>query len=519
MSRTHIARLREESTQQSRRRNLLGVGGLLVLSASLALAVYFIVTYLYVALSTIGYPYQLEWMEGAHVEAVYRVYSGQPLYPPPSIDYVPQLYTPLCIWTTAALARVFGVGFFVARLVSFSCICGCALIVFALVRRETKEWVLGLIATGLFLATADAGGQFFHFARVDSFSLLLVLASVYVFRAGSSWRTSIASGVLLWLGFLSKQNIILIAGPMLVVMCLFERRRALIAGATALALASVSLLIGNAVTDGWLLYYVLEVGRKHRTEETVWVTFWTQDIFQIGIAFVSGVVGTALLARNSRSSAAFYGALIAGAIIFSWTLRLHSGGYINVLTPIHCLAAMTAGFAMWQLGAPTRMWSLKFAPWRTLACAALVLQFLLLRYDPATAIPTDSSAGANERFLAELASIGGDVLVLDQGWLPRRAGKRLSGQGMAARDLWRITDEHDLGRVLLRESYNAALARQQFTAVIIGHPRDGKFFLGRFVDLERWYRLDRTLEYDLRPVRGGPMQPRFVWVPKESNDE
>ncbi len=45
--------------------------------------------YLFVALSRIGYPYELEWMEGAHVDYVRRILSGQPIYLRPSIEFTP----------------------------------------------------------------------------------------------------------------------------------------------------------------------------------------------------------------------------------------------------------------------------------------------------------------------------------------------------------------------------------------------------------------------------------------------
>ena len=70
-----------------------------------------IAIYLFVALRRIGYPFELEWLEGGEVEIVNRVVHGQGIYVAPSLHYVPYPYPPLVIWISAVFAKVFGVGF------------------------------------------------------------------------------------------------------------------------------------------------------------------------------------------------------------------------------------------------------------------------------------------------------------------------------------------------------------------------------------------------------------------------
>ena len=43
----------------------------------------------------VGFPLELEWMEGGMLHQARRIQLGQSPYPPPSADYVPFLYTPL----------------------------------------------------------------------------------------------------------------------------------------------------------------------------------------------------------------------------------------------------------------------------------------------------------------------------------------------------------------------------------------------------------------------------------------
>ena len=57
-------------------------------------------------------------METPSIQAVRRILEGQPLYGPPSLDYVPALYGPLYFYVAAGVARVLGPSLFALRLVS-----------------------------------------------------------------------------------------------------------------------------------------------------------------------------------------------------------------------------------------------------------------------------------------------------------------------------------------------------------------------------------------------------------------
>ena len=127
--------------------------------------------YLYVALHRIGYPYELEWLEGGAVEIVRRVAEGQAIYVRPSVHYVPYPYTPLYFWVSGALAHVTGVGFLPLRLVSLLSSLGCCVVLIRIVWSETGDPVAGILASGLFTASFAVSGAWFDIGRVDSFSL------------------------------------------------------------------------------------------------------------------------------------------------------------------------------------------------------------------------------------------------------------------------------------------------------------------------------------------------------------
>ena len=60
----------------------------------IALAIYFVLAYVILALSHISFPFALEWIEGSMLDHVRRVLSGKQLYAPPSVEFVPAIYPP-----------------------------------------------------------------------------------------------------------------------------------------------------------------------------------------------------------------------------------------------------------------------------------------------------------------------------------------------------------------------------------------------------------------------------------------
>ena len=193
--------------------------------------------YLYVALHRIGYPYELEWLEGGAVEIVRRVAEGQAIYVQPSVHYVPYPYTPLYFWVSGALAHVTGVGFLPLRLVSLLSSLGCSAVLIRIVWRETGDLVAGILASGLFTATFAVSGAWFDIGRVDSFSLLLLLLAISAARRAETIGRGIGVGVLVFLAFMAKQDALIAAAPVLVLLIVSKRR----AGVAALTARSRSL--------------------------------------------------------------------------------------------------------------------------------------------------------------------------------------------------------------------------------------------------------------------------------------
>ena len=75
------------------------------------------------------YPYDLEWMEGGMLHHAERISEGSGIYGPPTIDFVPYLYTPLYPGVLAVLGSIFGLSFALGRMVSALSLVGIAIVV------------------------------------------------------------------------------------------------------------------------------------------------------------------------------------------------------------------------------------------------------------------------------------------------------------------------------------------------------------------------------------------------------
>ena len=95
----------------------------------------------------IAYPYDLEWMEGGMLCHALRLLQGQSIYVPPSVDFIPHLYTPLYPMLLAALGKLTGdVGYLSARAVSVTAFAAALLLAGAWAYREGGSRAAALCA-------------------------------------------------------------------------------------------------------------------------------------------------------------------------------------------------------------------------------------------------------------------------------------------------------------------------------------------------------------------------------------
>lgn len=220
-------------------------------------------------------------------------------------------------------------------------------------------------------------------------------------------------------------------------------------------------------------------------------------------AVLTGVFLYRMAARQS-SAVAFYLALVSGLIGIAWLSRLHSGGYDNVLMPLHAALAIGGGLGVASLRG-TRL--------ESAAALACLIQFALLTYSPAGQIPTARDREAGDRVVATVAGFPGDVFIPMHGYLAERAGKRAFAGGMAFDDVCRGRDVSIIRD--LETEVGDALREERFGAVILDGPDWG--FAG---EINSGYKYQGRLFDDLAlfmPRTGLMTRPQELFVARSGS--
>ena len=479
-----------------------------------ALAVGYLGVYVLQVIFRLGYPFELEWMEGGSVEHVRRVLSGQPLYVPPSLDFVPYIYTPLYYYVSAVFSLILGEGFLPLRLVSFLSSLGCLALIFLHVKGETQDPFSGLLAAGLFAAAFRAGGAWLDLARVDSLFLFLMLFAIYLTKCRTTLPSVILAGVALGLSYLTKQVAGVIALPFLVAAFLWRGKKALWLLCFFGAIVGASTVFFDLLSQGWYGYYVFLLSAHHTWGKAAWLSYWAKDLMgPLGPACLLALLALfPSLSGISRKNAWFYLLTVGGLVGGSWFSRLHAGGYDNVLLPAYAGIALLSGQGFSSLDRMLRTLPVREGSAFFLRLA-LLIQFVVLAYPPWRQIPTPQDRQAGREFLNVLSSLPGDVFVPYHAYLPRLAGKRSRAQAMAVYDVLR--GDSGPARDRLAGEIFRAFESRSFDFIIL----DGEHArIFPFDDsLKLYYRYQGPLFSQpgvFWPITGYRTRPELLFVPK-----
>ncbi len=431
-------------------------------------SVLFILVYICLAIIRMKYPYELEWIEGGMVDQVNRILDGKPLYESPSIYNVPFLYPPVYFYISAFFAFLFGRGFFPLRFVSFFSSLVSFLMIFLIVKRETKNNWIAIISTGLFAASFRVTGAWFDIARVDSLFVAVFLVFVYFARGQDSNKNAVLAGILGALVFLVKQTGLVICFPILLYLLIKNKRRGLISLVTFLMTIGISTIIFNKFTDGWYSVYVFNLLRQ-QTEwiPSMFLTFWGVDlIFKLPVALLF----TLLFLKNKTQSRFvnwFWLSLLVGVLAGSFITRVKVGGYDNVLIPLYAGLSVTFGLGLNEiLEKPGILLAQPSQRENGLIFIICLVQFALLTYNPIDQVPSAADKTAGDELIKYMSKIDGEVFVPDHGYLNELAGKQTYAHHSAIWDVMRSKEENSI-KNSLSEELNRNIKNHTFDVIIM----------------------------------------------------
>lgn len=420
--------------------------------------------FLYASLHRIGYPFDLEWMEGGLVDHVARLLSGKPIYAPPSVDYVPFIYNPLYYVLAAAVAKVVGLGYFALRLVSFLATLASFACLFLIVWKESRALVPSLFAPGLFAGTFALSGAWFDLARVDSTYLALCLGAWLTLRWSDGARGLVASAALLLLAFLTKQAALAMVPAWLVAVAWTHGVRKTLWFLPPFAVLVLVLVALEWRSDGWYSFYAYRVPSGFPSVPEMYLNFWKTEVFaEFTIPFVLGLFyltngARGAGARGFRTHAPF------GVFLFAmaYAVRLHSGSFLNDKMPLHAALSALSGLALATL---VREDDARRQGSRAFAYLVSPCQLGYVLYAPAPFMPTARDVAEGTRFVAAARKYRGDVLVTHHGWYSHLAGKPAYAHGMAVFDVIRTSHDFRGAQKTIRDSFQRAFATHRFAAI------------------------------------------------------
>ncbi|MGN6105461.1 MAG: hypothetical protein ACTHU0_10185 [Kofleriaceae bacterium] len=494
----------------------------------------------------VSYPYDLEWMEGGMLHHALRIHNGEGIYVPPSVDFIPYLYTPLYPSVLALLGSAFGITYALGRAISVLALIGIALAAAIQLGHRKHDhmargpvWAGIALALGLFAAAYPAVDGWYDLVRADTLFLFMVTAAL----AGLPWWARSGEGIrghgkvaagaaLLALAVLCKQTgiIYLALGGAIVLVLAWRRLPIYIATAGAIGLGGTWLL--NRTTGGWFWTYASEIHRAHDFNlDRFWKSFtnilWRPELHGVRYpalgAAITGVVIVALVVVavtwwRRRMVPRQAHPLLLWTMIYMVSTVVGAVGWgtefahFNAYMPAFLHGALAAGAAVpaiyacmrLNLGADRRSEPIGFGA--SLAAGA-VLAFACwnARWSPRKFVPTEADAAAGARLVERIRQLSGEVWMPSHPWYLYLAGKTPHVHRMGIKDV-----THRQPRTV--EGLDAAIRSHAFAAIVLDEP---DVHNREVTQLGRWYRPTFKLPRDERPrlYSGARIAPDSIWMP------
>jgi hypothetical protein len=481
----------------------------------------------------IGYPYDLEWMEGGMLHHALRIRHGDGIYVPPNLDFIPYLYTPLYPTLLALFGGVFGGPFgpsyALGRAISLAGLVGIACVAFAALagaRSRLHAAAGAVLALGLFAACYPYVEGWYDIVRADTLFLFMVTAGI----AGlAGWAASdvgghgkVAAGAaLMALAFFCKQTgIFYVAfGAAIVAVVRWRRAPTYVAMAGAIGLGGCWVL--NRSSDGWFWTYVSEIHRAHdfnpdRFTQSFRNILWHFPALTIVVAATALIVAATAIRNHVIPAparpfvvwlAAFAVSTVVGAI--GWGTEF---AHFNAYMPALLHGALAAGAAIPALVGCVPLLARgarRAEPIAALCAVAAAIPLAVTcatqRWQPERFIPSDADLAAGGRLIERIAAIDGDVWMPSHPWYLVLAGKLPHVHRMGIKD---VTTRQSRAIAGLPDK----LRDRRFSAIVL----DNRDLQNELPALTEYYRPDTILPASERPrvFTGASVVPDSIWIPR-----
>jgi hypothetical protein len=231
---------------------------------------------LWLGISGLGFPYQLDYGEGIQLHFVSEWAKGHPIYRTLySYPYITANYAPLTLLLALALTPLLGVTYAAGRIWTLLAILSLAITLVAWIRQSGGRWLVAAVTALLFVGSP----YIYHWAplfRMDILGLALTVAGIYaVWRSVESRRPHLLwlAAVLFVAALYAKQSFVFAPAAAIAYLFFFvDRRRALEVVAIMGLLGGGLFVLIDRFTGGgfWQSMVVSNVN------PFLWPEFWQQ---------------------------------------------------------------------------------------------------------------------------------------------------------------------------------------------------------------------------------------------------
>ena len=478
------------------------------------------------------YPYDLEWMEGGMLCHALRIVRGLPIYAPPSVDFVPYLYTALYPAVVAVLAKVFGLGYILGRLISIVGFLSALTFGYVFCRREGGSRATALAAMAIVAGAFAPCGAWYDLARPDSLFLGLVTGGLIVGYSKRESHLGVAiAAALMVAAFFTKQT----ASPFMVALGIvllvvhFRTLPTYVATLAALGLPLLWLL--NHQSDGWFWTYVFKLHQRHDFYPVrAFVGTPAQLIAIIGPALLTipwalarrrssglwfatfiGLTGTAAACLGFGTQWAFTNAFIPGVFFLSIAIGTASGRLVSRIdmgkgeapprlrgAVVYVLLAISIALAPGALLSPLKQYAPK--SWGE--------PDVVEGYHSNLFVPTPADRKNGDALIARLRAAPGQVMVPFHPFYSYLAGHDPKVHRMGVVDIGRANMGAPRGLA-------DAISRQEFSLIVMDDKIDGNWQMWPGL-LDHYAITDHIV--GPRAVSGAMTQPKYVLTPTAPTD-
>lgn len=462
---------------------------------------YFTIFYLISFLLKIQIPYDMEWLEGSSLNHVARILDGKNLYVEPSINFIPNVYTPFYFYFSALVAKFIGLNFFTLRAISFLSSWGSIILIFLIVKKETKNNLAAFISAGLFVASYQIC-PWFDLARIDSLFLFLFLIGLYLLRFGKNKKLFILAGLFFALSFLTKQTALLMFLPITLFYLVQNKKKAIYVFLTSSVIIVLSTLIFDYLTNNWYFYYVFKIPLQIPKILSHAHTFILENIGFFYPAWIIILVYFFISIQNKKKSDfIFYFLLSLGIILPSFMARINIGGDMNNSIPVWALISILLGLSFNKIC----LLIASFEPKINLVFYNFLLFFVFwqflwfvpfIQFGRLT-LPSENIK-EKDNIIMEMKDIKGEIFAPFFDYFPVLAGKKSYANGVAVNDI--LNNDHGKTADKLAAEIQNFLQQQKFSAIFLKHD------LGSFQKtLDQYY---QPIKVQRKPFWGKLYLPR-----------